>query len=402
MPTFSRSLEQSLHRALAIANERHHEYATLEHLLLALIDDQDASAVMRACNVDLDKLRRSLTSYLESELENLITDGAEDSKPTAGFQRVIQRAVIHAQPPGREEVTGANVLVAIFAELESHAAYFLQEQDMTRYDAVNYISHGIAKRPGMSEARPVRGADEENDGKGGADEPKKKGDALEAYCINLNKKAKDGKIDPLIGRESEINRTIQVLCRRQKNNPLYVGEAGVGKTAIAEGLARRIVHGEVPDVLKKSTVFALDMGTLLAGTRYRGDFEERGKQVIKEIEATPGAIMFIDEIHTVIGAGATSGGAMDASNLLKPALAGGTIRCIGSTTYKEYRQYFEKDRALVRRFQKIDVNEPTVPDAIEILKGLKPYFEDYHKLKYTTEAIKAAVELSARYIHDRN
>ncbi|HWM80599.1 MAG TPA: ATP-dependent Clp protease ATP-binding subunit ClpA [Pseudolabrys sp.] len=400
MPTFSRSLEQSLHRALALANERHHEYATLEHLLLALIDDQDASAVMRACNVDLDKLRRSLGSYLESELENLITDGSEDSKPTAGFQRVIQRAVIHVQSSGREEVTGANVLVAIFAERESHAAYFLQEQDMTRYDAVNYISHGIAKRPGMSEPRPVRGVEEESDTKSG-DDAKKKGDALEAYCVNLNKKAKDGKIDPLIGRDAEISRTIQVLCRRQKNNPLFVGDAGVGKTAIAEGLARRIVHGEVPDVLKDSTVFALDMGTLLAGTRYRGDFEERLKQVIKEIEAYPGSILFIDEIHTVIGAGATSGGAMDASNLLKPALAGGTIRCIGSTTYKEYRQYFEKDRALVRRFQKIDVREPSVSDAIEILKGLKPYFEDYHKLKYTNDAIKAAVELSSKYIHDR-
>ncbi len=400
MPTFSKNLEQSLHRALALANERHHEYATLEHLLLALLDDADAAAVMRACSVDLDKLRRSLTAYLESELENLVTEAGEDSKPTAGFQRVIQRAVIHVQSSGREEVTGANVLVAIFAERESHAAYFLQEQDMTRYDAVNYISHGIAKRPGMSEARPVRGAEEEADTKGG-DEPKKKGDALEAYCINLNKKAREGKIDPLIGREAEINRCIQVLCRRQKNNPLFVGDAGVGKTAIAEGLARRIVHGEVPDVLKSSTVFALDMGTLLAGTRYRGDFEERLKQVIKEIEAYPGAIMFIDEIHTVIGAGATSGGAMDASNLLKPALAAGTVRCIGSTTYKEYRQYFEKDRALVRRFQKIDINEPSIPDAIEIMKGLKPYFEGYHKLKYTSEAIKAAVELSARYIHDR-
>src|SRR6476469_7944561 len=401
MPTFSRSLEQSLHRALALANERHHEYATLEHLLLALIEDQDAAAVMRACNVDLQKLRRSLVAYLESELDNLVTDGAEDSKPTAGFQRVIQRAVIHVQSSGREEVTGANVLVAIFAERESHAAYFLQEQDMTRYDAVNYISHGIAKRPGLSESRPVRGSEGEEPETKAGDEPKKKGDALEAYCINLNKKAKEGKIDPLIGREPEINRTIQVLCRRQKNNPLFVGDAGVGKTAIAEGLARRIVNGEVPDVLKGATVFALDMGTLLAGTRYRGDFEERLKQVIKEIEAYPCAIMFIDEIHTVIGAGATSGGAMDASNLLKPALAGGTIRCIGSTTYKEYRQYFEKDRALVRRFQKIDVNEPSIPDAIEIMKGLKPYFEAYHKLKYTNEAVKAAVELSARYIHDR-
>src|SRR3974377_141282 len=399
MPTFSRGLEQSLPRAPRRANERHHEYATLEHLLLALIEDQDAAAVMRACNVDLEKLRRSLLAYLESELDNLVTVGADDSKPTAGFQRVIQRAVIHVQSSGREEVTGANVLVAIFAERESHAAYFLQEQDMTRYDAINYISHGIAKRPGLSESRPVRGVEEEADTKG-SDEPKKKGDALDAYCVNLNKKAKDGKIDPLIGRDSEINRTIQVLCRRQKNNPLFVGDAGVGKTAIAEGLARRIVHGEVPDVLKGATMFALDMGALLAGPRYRGDFEERLKQVIKEIEAYPGAIMFIDEIHTVIGAGATSGGAMDASNLLKPALASGTIRCIGSTTYKEYRQHLEKDRAVVRRFQKIDVNEPSVSDTIEIMKGLKPYFEEYHKLKYTNEAIKAAVELSSRYIHD--
>src|SRR5205807_1284295 len=295
----------------------------------ALLDDQDAAAVMRACNVDLDKLRRSLTAYLESELENLVSDGNEDSKPTAGFQRVIQRAVIHVQSSGREEVTGANVLVAIFAERESHAAYFLQEQDMTRYDAVNYISHGIAKRPGASESRPVRGAEEESESK--SDDAKKKGDALEAYCVNLNKKARDGKIDPVIGREAEINRAIQILCRRQKNNPLFVGDAGVGKTAIAEGLAKRIVDSEVPDVLSGSTVFSLDMGTLLAGTRYRGDFEERLKQVIKELEAHPNAILFIDEIHTVIGAGATSGGAMDASNLLKPALASGTIRCMGST-----------------------------------------------------------------------
>ncbi|HEX5778521.1 MAG TPA: ATP-dependent Clp protease ATP-binding subunit ClpA [Xanthobacteraceae bacterium] len=400
MPTFSRSLEQSLHRALALANERHHEYATLEHLLLSLTDDQDAAAVMRACNVDIDKLKRNLVEYIDGELDNLVMDAADDSKPTAGFQRVIQRAVIHVQSSGREEVTGANVLVAIFAERESHAAYFLQEQDMTRYDAVNYISHGIAKRPGMSESKPVRGVDEDTDTKPGED-GKKKADALEAYCVNLNKKARDGKIDPLIGRDSEISRTIQVLCRRQKNNPLFVGDPGVGKTAIAEGLARRIVQGEVPEVLKTSTVFALDMGTLLAGTRYRGDFEERLKQVIKELEAYPNSIVFIDEIHTVIGAGATSGGAMDASNLLKPALASGSLRCIGSTTYKEYRQYFEKDRALVRRFQKIDVNEPSPSDAIEILKGLKPYFEDYHRLRYTNDAIKAAVDLSVRYIHDR-
>ena len=333
-------------------------------------------------------------------------NGRDDSKPTAGFQRVIQRAVIHVQSSGREEVTGANVLVAIFAERESHAAYFLQEQDMTRYDAVNYISHGIAKRAGMSETRSPRGAEEESSTERstpGEDTPgtKKKGEALDAYCVNLNKRAREGRIDPLIGRESEVQRTIQVLCRRQKNNPLLVGEPGVGKTAIAEGLARKIVTGEVPDVLADATVFALDMGTLLAGTRYRGDFEERLKQVMKEIENHPKAIMFIDEIHTVIGAGATSGGAMDASNLLKPALAQGTLRCIGSTTYKEYRQYFEKDRALVRRFQKIDVNEPSVPDAIEILKGLKPYFEEFHHIRYTNDAIKAAVELSARYIHDR-
>src|SRR5579863_6022380 len=389
MPTFSQSLEQSLHRALAIANERHHQYATLEHLLLSLIDDSDAAAVMRACSVDLDKLRTSLVNYLETEFENLVTDGADDAKPTAGFQRVIQRAVIHVQSSGREEVTGANVLIAIFAERESHAAYFLQEQDMTRYDAVNYISHGIAKRPGLSDAsRTPRGADEDPDARESKEakensDGKKKEGALDAYCVNLNMKARDGRIDPLIGREAGVQRTIQVLCRRQKNNPLLVGDPGVGKTAIAEGLARKIVAGDVPEVLAESTVFALDMGALLAGTRYRGDFEERLKQVMKEIEQHKDAILFIDEIHTVIGAGATSGGAMDASNLLKPALAQGVLRCIGSTTYKEYRQYFEKDRALVRRFQKIDVKEPSVADAVEILKGLKPYFEEFHKVRYT-------------------
>ena len=398
MPSFSRSLERSLHKALAFANERRHEYATLEHLLLALTEDTDAAAVMRACNVDLDVLRQNLIAYLDTELENLIAEGSEDSKPTAGFQRVVQRAVIHVQSSGREEVTGANVLVAIFAERESHASYFLQEQDMTRYDAVNYISHGIAKRPGMSDTRTVRGVEEDGDG---GDEPKKQGDALANYCINLNDKARDGKIDPLIGRDQEIQRTIQILCRRQKNNPLFVGDPGVGKTAIAEGLAKRIVETDVPEVLVDSTIFQLDMGALIAGTRYRGDFEERLKAVVKEIEEYPGAIMFIDEIHTVIGAGATSGGAMDASNLLKPALASGAIRCIGSTTYKEFRQFFEKDRALLRRFQKIDVNEPSIPDAIKILKGLKPYYENYHGLRYTSDAIKSAVELSARYIGDR-
>ncbi|MEH0075222.1 ATP-dependent Clp protease ATP-binding subunit ClpA [Pannonibacter sp. Pt2] len=402
MPSFSRSLEKALHQALAFANERQQEYATLEHLLLALVDDQDAAAVMRACSVDLDLLRRNLVDYIETELENLITGGEEDAKPTAGFQRVIQRAVIHVQSSGREEVTGANVLVAIFAERESHAAYFLQEQDMTRYDAVNYISHGIAKRPGLSEPRPVQGVEDEAAMPEEAEsKPKKKNDALEAYCVNLNEKSKAGKVDPLIGRNAEVTRTIQILCRRSKNNPLFVGDPGVGKTAIAEGLARRIVNKDVPEVLQDATIFSLDMGALLAGTRYRGDFEERLKQVVKEIEEYPGAVLFIDEIHTVIGAGATSGGAMDASNLLKPALASGAIRCMGSTTYKEYRQFFEKDRALVRRFQKIDVNEPSLTDAIEILKGLKPYFEDFHKVKYTNEAIKTAVELSAKYINDR-
>ena len=405
MTSFARNLEQSLHRALAAANARRHEYATLEHLLLSLVDDADAAAVLRACSVDLDVLRKTLEDYIDAELDNLVVEGQDEAKPTAGFQRVIQRAVIHVNTSGREEVTGANVLVAIFAERESHAAYFLQEQDMTRYDAVNFISHGIAKRAGAAEARPPRGAEEEGDGphahREGAEGGRKKESALESYCVNLNRKARDGKIDPLIGREAEVLRAIQVLCRRQKNNPLLVGDPGVGKTAIAEGLARKIVNGEAPEALAEATVFALDMGSLLAGTRYRGDFEERLKQVIKEIEQHRDAVLFIDEIHTVIGAGATSGGSMDASNLLKPALAQGVLRCIGSTTYKEYRQYFEKDRALVRRFQKIDVNEPSVADAIEIMKGLKPYFEEFHKIKYSSDAVKAAVELSARYIHDR-
>ena len=400
MPSFSESLERALHRALTFANERSQEYATLEHLLLALTEDRDAAAVMNACSVNLDVLRDNLTDYVDNELANLVHDGSDDSKPTAGFQRVIQRAVIHVQSSGREEVTGANVLVAIFAERESHAAYFLQDQDMTRYDAVNYISHGIAKRAGSSEARPVQGI-EDGEGVGGESAAKGKGEALANYCVDLNRKALDGKIDPLIGRKAEVDRTIQILCRRSKNNPLYVGDPGVGKTAIAEGLAKRIVEKEVPEVLLDCTIFSLDMGTLLAGTRYRGDFEERLKQVVKELEETPGAILFIDEIHTVIGAGATSGGAMDASNLLKPALSNGAIRCIGSTTYKEYRQFFEKDRALVRRFQKIDVNEPSVEEAIDIMRGLKPYFEDHHKVKYSDDAITTAVQLSDRYISDR-
>ncbi|MGI4939116.1 MAG: ATP-dependent Clp protease ATP-binding subunit ClpA [Janthinobacterium lividum] len=401
----SRNLEQTLHRALSLASERRHEYATLEHLLLGLADDSDAATVLRACGVDLDKLRADLGEFLDKDLSGLATDRPGDPKPTAGFQRVVQRAAIHVQSSGRDEVTGANVLVALFSERESHAVYFLQLQDMTRLDAVNFISHGIAKAPGRATQRPVAGAKEEGPSEGNEREDKPGGrkaqDALSNYCVNLNKKATSGKIDPLIGRDVEIERTIQILCRRTKNNPLYVGDPGVGKTAIAEGLAKRIVEGDVPEVLLKSTIFALDMGALLAGTRYRGDFEERLKAVVTELEAHVGSILFIDEIHTVIGAGATSGGAMDASNLLKPALAAGALRCIGSTTYKEYRNYFEKDRALVRRFQKIDVNEPSQEDAIKILRGLKTNYEKHHKVTYSDEAIRGAVELSAKYINDR-
>lgn len=409
MPSLSRHLEETLRRALNLAGERNHEYATLEHLLLSLIDDPDAVAVMRACNVDLGKLAQELTGFIDEDLKDLAQSLEEDAKPTLSFQRVVQRALIHVQSSGREEVTGANILVAIFAERESHAAYFLQQQDMTRLDAVSYISHGIAKAPGLNAERAVRGSDDpEEDGEddgmqeaGEAEAEAPEHEALAQYCVDLNEKARAGKIDPLIGRALEIDRTIQILCRRTKNNPLYVGEPGVGKTAIAEGLARRIVEGNVPDVLATATIYALDMGALLAGTRYRGDFEERLKAVMREIEGIENAVLFIDEIHTVIGAGATSGGAMDASNLLKPALASGTIRCIGSTTYKEYRGYFEKDRALLRRFQKIDVNEPTIEDAVKIMNGLKPYYEEHHKVRYTSDAIRSAVELSARYINDR-
>ena len=404
----SRNLEQTLHRALALASDRKHEYATLEHLLLGLIDDTDAATVLRACGVDLDKLRGDLTEFLDKDLAGLATDRPGDPKPTAGFQRVVQRAAIHVQSSGKDEVSGANVLVALFSERESHAVYFLQTQDMTRLDAVNFISHGIAKAPGRGNQRPTAGPGNADSGGGGGGEPEREEkpgrrsqDALSNYCVNLNKKALAGKIDPLIGRESEIERTIQILCRRTKNNPLYVGDPGVGKTAVAEGLAKRIIEGDVPEVLAKSTIYSLDMGALLAGTRYRGDFEERLKAVVTELEAQPNAVLFIDEIHTVIGAGATSGGAMDASNLLKPALASGTLRCIGSTTYKEFRTYFEKDRALVRRFQKIDVNEPSVEDAVKILRGLKANYEKHHKVRYTEEAIRAAVELSSKYIHDR-
>ncbi|MBE9552986.1 MAG: AAA family ATPase, partial [Proteobacteria bacterium] len=358
----SHNLEETVRRAAAFASDRRHEFVTLEHLLLSLTEDQDAVAVLRACGVDLEKLREDLLTYLDHDLAYLITDSLADPRTTESFNRALQRAVIHVQSSGREEVTGANVLVAIFSERESHAVYYLQEQDVTRFDAVNYISHGIAKEPGLSVTRGVEGGDEE----AAEERVNRKGtEALDAYCVDLNAKAEKGKIDPLIGRQSEVDRTIQVLCRRQKNNPLYVGEPGVGKTAIAEGLARRIVKGEVPDVLKDATIYALDMGALLAGTRYRGDFEERLKAVLRELEDLEGAVLFIDEIHTVIGAGATSGGAMDASNLLKPSLASGSLRCIGSTTYKEFRNHFEKDRALVRRFQKIDVVEPTISDTVK-------------------------------------
>ncbi|MBO1328051.1 ATP-dependent Clp protease ATP-binding subunit ClpA [Acetobacter suratthaniensis] len=401
----SRNLEQTLHRALILAGDRHHEYATLEHLLLALVDDSDAVTVFRACGVDLERLRTDLTGFLDKDLAGLAADRPTEPKPTAAFQRVIQRAAIHVQSTGRDEVTGANVLVALFAERESHAVYFLQLQDMTRLDAVNFLSHGIAKAPDRSTRRPISGtgpgADKAEEPERSESKSQKSQDALSTYCVNLNDKALAGKVDPLIGRDTEIERTIQILCRRTKNNPLYVGDPGVGKTAIAEGLARRIVEGNVPEVLLQSTIYSLDMGALLAGTRYRGDFEERLKAVVTELDQDPHAILFIDEIHTVIGAGATSGGAMDASNLLKPALAAGTLRCIGSTTYKEFRQHFEKDRALVRRFQKIDVPEPTIDDAVKILRGLKGSYEKHHKVRYTDEAIRGAVELSAKYIHDR-
>ncbi len=406
MPSFSPHLEETLHRALGEANSRSHEYATLEHLLLSLLDDPDAVAVLKACDVDVEVLRAEVTEYLDTEMEGLAVqaEGVE-ATPTAGFQRVVQRALLHVQSSGREEMTGANLLVALFSERESHAVYFLQSQDMTRLDAVSYISHGIAKVPELGENRTVKGAENESaESEGpaaGATPEGDKNSALKNYCVDLNEKAKAGKIDPLIGRAAELERAVQILCRRSKNNPLLVGDPGVGKTAIAEGLARRITEGDVPDVLMQSTIYSLDMGALLAGTRYRGDFEERLKAVVNELEAIEGAVLFIDEIHTVIGAGATSGGAMDASNLLKPALASGTIRCMGSTTYKEFRSHFEKDRALLRRFQKIDVNEPTVDDTVKILRGLKPYFEEHHKVRYTLDAIKTAVELSDRYISDR-
>ena len=400
MPSFAESLEKTLHNALRFAGERDHEYAALEHLLLALTDDKHGAEVMSACGVNLSDLKDTVTHYLDTELDSLKTGEPGDPTPTSGFQRVIQRAILHVQSSGKDEVTGANVLVALFSERESYAVYFLQQQDMSRLDAVSFLSHGVGKggKPLATETR-ASGDEPRSDAK--AEKGGKKESALAQYTVNLNAKAEDGRVDPLIGRGPEVDRTIQILCRRSKNNPLYVGDPGVGKTAIAEGLARKIIEGDVPEVLLPAVIYSLDMGALLAGTRYRGDFEERLKAVVSELEALPHAILFIDEIHTVIGAGATSGGAMDASNLLKPALSGGQIRCIGSTTYKEFRNHFEKDRALLRRFQKIDVAEPTIEDTIKILTGLRSAFEDHHSVKYTPDAIKAAVELSARYINDR-
>lgn len=395
MASFSSILEETIHRALTLATDRKHELATLEHLLLALLEDKDAIAVITACDVDIEPLRADVKNYLDEDLSSLRIEDFEEARPTAGFHRVIQRAVIHVQSSGREEVTGANALVALFAERESHAVYFLQERDMTRYDVVNYISHGISKS-GDSVPKKLTGGAEDNE----EDETKQK-DPLQEYTVNLNQKASDGDIDPLIGRDDEVERCIMVLSRRRKNNPLLVGDPGVGKTAIAEGIARRIVNNKVPNILKNATIYSLDMGALLAGTRYRGDFEERLKLVMKKLQEIDDAVLFIDEIHTIIGAGATSGGAMDASNLLKPALQSGKLRCMGSTTYKEYRQHFEKDRALSRRFLKIDVSEPSSDDAVKILMGLKSYFEKFHDIKYTNAAIKASVDLSVRHITDR-
>lgn len=397
MATFSPILEETIHRALTFANERQHELVTLEHFLLALLDDRDAVAVMNACDLDLESLRADLKAYLDEELESLIIDNFKESRPTTAFHRVIQRAVIHVQSSGREEVSGANALAALFSERESTAVYFLQERDITRYDVVNYISHGLSKN-GQTSLSRTSGENAELDPEQNNRNDK---NPLEEFTVNLNQKARDGYIDPLIGREDEVERCIMVLARRRKNNPLLVGDPGVGKTAIAEGIALRIIHDDVPEILQENVIYALDMGALLAGTRYRGDFEERLKAVINSLHKQEGAILFIDEIHTIIGAGASSGGAMDASNLLKPALQSGTLRCMGSTTYKEYRQHFEKDRALSRRFLKIDISEPSPEDSVKILMGLKSYFEAFHKLTYTPQAIDTAVHLSVRHISDR-
>jgi ATP-dependent Clp protease ATP-binding subunit ClpA len=398
----AQELEVSLHMAFVEARQARHEFITVEHLLLALLDNPSAAEVLRACACNIEDLRKSLQNFIADNTPILPPNSEADTQPTLGFQRVIQRAIMHVQSTsnGKKEVTGANVLVAIFGEKDSHAVYYLHQQGVTRLDVVNFISHGITKAPqeGEKAAKAAPGEQEEQQGEGAREQQS----PLEQYTMNLNQLAKDGKIDPLIGREPEVERVIQVLCRRRKNNPLLVGEAGVGKTAIAEGLAWRIVKNDVPEILDKSTVYSLDMGALLAGTKYRGDFEQRLKAVLKQLKANANAVLFIDEIHTLIGAGSASGGTLDASNLLKPALATGQLKCIGATTYNEYRGIFEKDHALSRRFQKIDVNEPTVAQTIEILKGLKSRFEEHHGVKYSSGAITAAAELSAKYINDRH
>lgn len=403
MTAFTVSLEKTIHDALALALKHKHEYVTLEHLMLALLSEQDAVAVLFACDVDFIALRKDLTQYLEDELDDILFDGEGDSQPTAAFHRVLQRAIIQVQSSGQDEVTGATVLVSLFSEQDCHAVYFLEKMGVTRLDIVKFISHGIAKRPELSEGMAIKGNENEDENMSEDDgvEKDKKKSALSEYCVNLNVLAQEGKIDPLIGRNMEVKRMMQIICRRRKNNPLLVGDPGVGKTAIAEGLAKLIVDGEVPEILSDSTIYQLDMGSLLAGTRFRGDFEERLKAVVTAIKEKDGAILFVDEIHTIIGAGSTSGGSMDASNLLKPALQKGELKCIGSTTYKEYRQHFEKDAALVRRFQKIDIKEPSVADSIAILKGLKSYFEDFHNIEFSEESLKAAVELSDRYMQDK-
>ncbi len=392
---FSKDLEVTIGHCYKQAREQRHEFMTVEHLLLALTENQSALGALRACGADLPRLSGELTRIISETVPVLPPGDERDTQPTLGFQRVLQRAVYHVQSSGRKEVTGANVLVAIFGEKDSHAVFFMHQQEVTRLDVVNYISHGIAK---IGEEPTAGVSGNEREGEEGG-EPK--GNPLHEFASNLNELALEGKIDPLIGRADEIERTIQVLCRRRKNNPLYVGEAGVGKTALAEGLAKRIVDGEVPEVLESATIWALDLGALVAGTKYRGDFEKRLKSVIAQLKKQPGAILFIDEIHTIIGAGSASGGTMDASNLIKPMLASGELRCIGSTTFQEYRGVFEKDRALARRFQKIDVVEPTVADSIEILKGLRSRFEEHHHVEYTNDALKAAVDLSVKHIPDR-
>lgn len=395
---FSKDLEYSIGQCYKRAREARHEYMTVEHLLLALLDNPSAEAVLKACGVDFQRLRTDLEQAIATSVSVLPEDVDRDTQPTLGFQRVLQRAVYHVQSSGKKEVTGANVLVAIFGEKDSHAVYFLNQQDVARLDVVNYISHGIAKHGGDE---PTRAQEEGESHSAEGGEGEGKGDALAEFAVNLNQLAREGRIDPLVGRSDEVERTIQVLCRRRKNNPLYVGEAGVGKTAIAEGLAKRIVDGDVPDVLADATIYALDLGALVAGTKYRGDFEKRLKAVLTQLKKLPEAVLFIDEIHTIIGAGSASGGTMDASNLIKPALASGELRCIGSTTFQEYRGIFEKDRALARRFQKIDIVEPTVGEAYEILQGLKLRYEAHHGVTYADEALQAAVDLSVKHIGDR-